>query len=240
MTLQQLPRWSALADLAMDELGADAGDIRVAILAQWTCEQRGAWPPVHNNPGFVTAGAMTSVGYQAAAATSSPGAGFLAAFTTPEQGAHAYGYLIAHGRRYAATRAAAAAGNGARYLREITAAHYGTRWSCCYGAYVRMGGRYRISATGTVTDTGGGSGASGTADPATAGAGAATATNASWIPQLPDLNALGAQFATLGRDLVYLVFILALILIGLYQVTSSSETVRKAGALAARAAAAAV
>jgi hypothetical protein len=136
------PRYRTLATLAAGEIGAPAThDVLVAITAQWQCEQpASAWPPVHNNPGFVTSGAMHSVGEPASSATTAPGKGFLAQYATPEDGSRAYGRLIAKGSRYQTAQTLLTRGDGPGFLKAITAAGYGTRYSCCIAAYKANGG----------------------------------------------------------------------------------------------------
>jgi len=150
VALGNLSAYTTLARRAASRLGTSSNNIVRAILAQWTCEQPGAWPPVHNNPGFVTVGALSSVGISAAYATSSPGAGFLAQFGSPEAGADAYAGLLSRGARYAAVRTAARVGDGEGFLRAVTSAGYGTRLSCCLSAYKALGGA--VSGTGSTPD----------------------------------------------------------------------------------------
>lgn len=152
MTVSTDPRYRTLAALAMQELGVGGNQIQLAIVSQWQCEQpANAWPPVHNNPGYVTVGAMRSVGEPATPATSSPGPGFLAQYATPEDGARAYGRLIARGARYAATRAQAQANHGLGYLNQITTAKYGTRYSCCRPVFLKLIGAPGAGVTGVAT-----------------------------------------------------------------------------------------
>ncbi len=136
------PRYRSLAALAAAEIGAPASDdVLRAITAQWQCEQPAdAWPPVHDNPGYVTAGAMHSVGEPASSATSQPGVGFLAQYASPEDGARAYGRLIGRASRYQAAQTALQAGDGATFLHAVTTAGYGTRYSCAITAYRSNGG----------------------------------------------------------------------------------------------------
>lgn len=145
------PRYRSLAAIAAGEIGAPAsGEVLIAITAQWQCEQpANRWPPVHNNPGFVTSGAMHSVGEAAAAATSAPGVGFLAQYPTPEAGARAYGRLIAKGQRYQPARKALIAGRGGDYLSLVTRAGYGTGTVCSLNAYKHNGGGQGIESGGT-------------------------------------------------------------------------------------------
>jgi len=141
-TLGQDPNYRALASAAAAELGSSSPSIVAAILGQWQCEQRGPWPPTHNNPGFVTVSALRSVNVTSGTpARTSPGINFLAAFGSPAEGASAYAQLLARGRRYAGVRAAVAAGDGAAYLQAVTSAGYGTRYSCAIGAYKALGGK---------------------------------------------------------------------------------------------------
>lgn len=130
------PRYQALAASAAASLGASSPDVARAIAAQWQCEQpANAWPPVHNNPGFVTAAALRSVGIDARPASKAPGSGFLAAFDSPEEGAAAYAGLLARGARYAPARAAAARGDGLGFLAAVTSAGYGTGYGCASSVY---------------------------------------------------------------------------------------------------------
>lgn len=142
MSVTHDPRYRALASIAMRELGVTGPHIALAIVSQWQCEQPpNAWPPVHNNPGFVTLNAIRSAGVTLGTfATSSPGPGFLAQFRTPEDGATAYGQYIRRLARYATARAAAARDDGAGYLRAVTSAGYGTRYTCAIGAYHALAG----------------------------------------------------------------------------------------------------
>lgn len=144
------PRYRNLAAIAASEIGAPAtSNVLTAIAAQWQCEQpTNAWPPVHNNPGFVTSGAMHSVGEAAAAATSSPGVGFLAQYGSPEAGATAYGRLIRKGQRYQAARKLLLADDGAGYLAGVTRAGYGTGTTCSLNAYRNNGGTGAGSSSG--------------------------------------------------------------------------------------------
>lgn len=142
-TLGRDPRYRALATAAASILGSSSSSIIAAVLAQWQCEQPGGppWPPVHNNPGFVTVGAIRSVGLTIGSyARTSPGVNFLATFATPSEGATAYAQLLARGARYAPSRAAIARGDGAGFLRAVTSAGYGTRYSCAISAYKALGG----------------------------------------------------------------------------------------------------
>lgn len=140
MSVASDPRYQALAAQAAASLGAGSPEIARAIAAQWQCEQpANAWPPVHNNPGFVTVAALKSVGVDATPAARAPGSGFLAAFDNPESGAAAYAALLARGRRYAPARAAAARGDGLGFLAAVTAAGYGTRYGCASSVYRRLG-----------------------------------------------------------------------------------------------------
>jgi len=136
-------RYRALATAAASILGSSSSSIIAAILAQWTCEQPGGppWPPVHNNPGFVTIGALRSNGIPLGAyATTSPGVHFLAVFSSPSEGATAYAELLRRGKRWAPARAAIAQGDGAGFLKAVTSAGYGTRYSCAISAFKRLGG----------------------------------------------------------------------------------------------------
>ncbi len=139
MSVASDPRYQALAAAAAASLGASSPDIARAIAAQWQCEQPAdAWPPVHNNPGFVTVGALKSVGITAAPARTAPGSGFLAEFDSPSAGAAAYAELLNRGRRYAPARAAAARGDGLGFLAAVTTAGYGTRYGCASSVYRRL------------------------------------------------------------------------------------------------------
>jgi len=139
MSVASDPRYQALAAGAAASLGASSPDIARAIAAQWQCEQHAdAWPPVHNNPGFVTVGALKSVGITAAPARTAPGSGFLAEFDSPSAGAAAYAELLNRGRRYAPARAAAARGDGLGFLAAVTTAGYGTRYGCASSVYRRL------------------------------------------------------------------------------------------------------
>ena len=167
MALGNPSAYRRLATLAAGELGTAHPAIIAAILAQWTCEQpRNTWPPVHNNPGFVTVGALKSNGIAAAYATTRPGIHFLAQFPTPDAGATAYGRYVHVSPRYAKARAAIKAGDGAEYLRAITRAGYGTGTNCSLSAYKALGGSVAPSSGGGGTGasaegtaTGGGAGA---------------------------------------------------------------------------------
>jgi hypothetical protein len=142
-TLGRDPRYRALATSAASMLGSSSPSIIAAILGQWQCEQPSGppWPPVHNNPGFVTIGALRSNGIPLGRfATTSPGVGFLAQFSSPSEGATAYAQLLIRGARWAPARAAIARGDGAGFLQAVTSAGYGTRYSCAIGAFKALGG----------------------------------------------------------------------------------------------------
>jgi len=137
------PRYRALATSAASILGSSNPSIIAAILAQWTCEQPSGppWPPVHNNPGFVTIGALRSNGIALGVyATRKPGIHFLASFRSPSEGATAYAELLRRGKRWAPARAEIARGRGDRFLNAVTSAGYGTRYTCAIAAYKRLGG----------------------------------------------------------------------------------------------------
>lgn len=156
------PRYGRLADRVVDAWGIPAGgrvDVKRAILAQWQCEQPGnAWPPVLNNPGFVTLGALHSWGLNLGAVCGRQYASFcLARFPTPEAGADAYAGGVLRGSRYRHALAAARAGHGLAFLAAITSAGWGTRYTCCRSAYASLGGKVPPTTGGSTgpTDTGG-------------------------------------------------------------------------------------
>jgi len=159
MAVSTDPRYQPLAAIAAGALGASGqSDVVRAILAQWQCEQSpNAWPPARNNPGNVTNGALASVGWVVHEGSGVPKK---AQFATPEQGAQAYGYLLAQANRYRTAVARARAGDGAGFLKAVTDAGYGTRYSCAYAVYLGAGGTQAASsanvpgATTSVTPAG--------------------------------------------------------------------------------------
>jgi hypothetical protein len=133
------PRYQPLAAIAAGAIGASgSSDVVRAILAQWQCEQAAnAWPPARNNPGNVTNAALASVGWIVHDGSGVPKK---AQFATPEQGAQAYAYLLVQAHRYETAIARARAGDGGGFLRAVTDAGYGTRYSCAYAVYLGEGG----------------------------------------------------------------------------------------------------
>lgn len=61
-------------------------------------------------------------------------------FRSPSEGATAYAELLRRGKRWAPARAAIARGDGAGFLKAVTSAGYGTRYSCAISAFKRLGG----------------------------------------------------------------------------------------------------
>jgi len=108
-----------------------------AVVSQWQCEL-GAddYPPRRNNPGNVAKGWADGVGIPYTVETPNPQPGNpIVTFGSPTDGARAYGRGIALFDRYAATLAHARVGDGAGFLQAITAAGYGTSYSCAIGVY---------------------------------------------------------------------------------------------------------
>jgi hypothetical protein len=146
VSVGQDPRYGRLADRVLSTWSIPASgrvDVKRAILAQWQCEQpSNAWPPVLNNPGFVTLGALHSWGLDLGAVCGKQYPSFcLARFPSPEAGADAYAGGVLRGSRYAGALAAARAGNGLRFLNLITSAGWGTRYSCARVAFAGLGGK---------------------------------------------------------------------------------------------------
>lgn len=141
MTLHNLPEWRALASIAGGVIGSTDPDTLRGILAQWTCEQRGTWPPTRNNPGNNAKGWADGVGIPYTVEHPNPQpSNPIVTYATPALGARAYGLGLAHFGRYSAAIAAARAGNGAGFLRAVTSAGYGTSYTCSIGAYRALGG----------------------------------------------------------------------------------------------------
>jgi len=141
MALGNPQAYRALAVDAAARLGSTAPSMVAAVLAHWTCEQPGGtWPPVHNNPGFVTAPAMRSHGLTTGwtVATRPPGVGLLCVFPTPQAGAIAYARFLLTGKRYATAVARARAGDGHGFLEAVTRAGYGSQTACVLSAYARL------------------------------------------------------------------------------------------------------
>jgi len=131
-------RYAALASSAASGIGASSPAITRAILSQWQCElgANAPWPPTRNNPGNLARGFVSSLGYPFTVQTPNPQPGNpIVTFSSPQLGAQAYAAGIRTFSRYASTRAAAARGDGLGFLRAISAAGYGTGYSCPASVY---------------------------------------------------------------------------------------------------------
>ena len=129
-------QYAALAGRMAADLGGGS-DLARAILAQMACEKADGWPPQDNNPLNVHVAALASIGISAQAGVGDGGA--CAAFASPEAGADAAVALLQGASRYKAAVAAARANSGAGYLAAVTAAGWGTSYSCAAGYYGGQG-----------------------------------------------------------------------------------------------------
>lgn len=165
MTLKPASSWHALAVVAGNVLGASGEDAIRGILAQWTCEQRGTWPPTRNNPGNVAKGFADAVGFPYTIQQPNPQpSNPIVTYSSPELGARAYASGLARFSRYSSALAAARANNGAAFVRYVTKAGYGTSYTCAIGVYRQLGGTNQPPASnsgpGSTGSTGAGSGSS--------------------------------------------------------------------------------
>lgn len=130
------PRYQALAARVAGGLGGGASTAR-GVLSQFACEKADGWPPQDNNPGNIHVNAAASYGITGLRHGRGDG-GAVAELDSPEQGADLMvRFLIAGGQsgRYRKALAAARANDGAGYIKEVTAAGWGTGYSCVASYY---------------------------------------------------------------------------------------------------------
>lgn len=171
------PSYQALAQEIASGIGGGTDTYR-GVLAQMACEKGGEWPPQDNNPLNVHVSAMASVGVTGLAHGIGD-FGACARFDTPDAGAQAAATLLTRASRYSAAVQAAGRDDGAGYLRDVTAAGWGTSYSCAAGYYQELvrggaiasgvagaiaGGAHAVTGTGPASSGAGAGSAQGTAD----------------------------------------------------------------------------
>ncbi len=144
MSVSTDPRYRPLASTAIAAMGAQASSSMVAaIVSQWQCEQpANAWPPRRNNPGNLARGWAAAVGIPFTVDFPNPQpSNPIVTYASAADGAQAYGIGIRSFSRYSSALAYARGGDGARFLKAITSAGYGTSYTCAISVYNRLGGQ---------------------------------------------------------------------------------------------------
>lgn len=140
------------------------------VLAQIACEKNGANPYQDNNPLNVHVDAMASVGVTGLAHGVGD-FGACASFASLQDGANAAIQLLTRASRYQAAIADARRDDGLAYLRDVTAAGWGTSFSCAQGKYNTLTGG-KVATGPTSGNPGSGGGASSTGGSTGTGVGA--------------------------------------------------------------------
>jgi len=137
------PNYRSLASTALAAMGVpSSGSMVAAVVSQWQCELGAdAWPPRRNNPGNVAKGWADGVGIPYTVEFPNPQPGNpIVTFGSPTDGARAYGIGIRSFSRYSSALAYARGGDGARFLKAITSAGYGTSYTCSLAIFTSLHG----------------------------------------------------------------------------------------------------